>query len=609
MNKIVLILLIFISSLFGESNLDIKTSYYLTKDDLTLAQIKQVKNFIPSKGDNFGLLKQNCWLKLELKNHLDEIQTRVFKFRFAYMDDITLYEDGKTPQKYGRTNNYNKQINSIDNNIFKITLTPFEKKVVFIKISSSYTIKTFLQDSSQEEHLSTIFFHKMLFSFSYGILFALILYNFFVWYSIKIKVYLYYVLFHFVFLLGIISWTGFGFEFIWPNYPLFNYYSYGILGNLLYGFHILFIITYLNAEAYLPKTTSFLKSIAYLFFFFSLTSLLYQGTLLYELLSIFSMVLTLVLILYIFFIKKVQLALYILISNIIIIIGSIFMVLSDMGLTNGSLIMDYFFVWGACVEVILMSFALAYKYKDLEDEKESEKLIRIQTQEMLISKHKLSTLGQMMNNLVHQWRQPLSQINSIVLNIEDDFFNKKLDEVRLNDKLNDIEATTTYLSQTLNDFRNFSINEKNQSKFLIKPLIEEVLSIINFTININDIEIDVSYSSSDIYIVSNKNELLQILMVILSNAKDALIENKTKNPKIKIEVIQEQESITIEISNNAGAIPDEIINEIFEPYFSTKKFEDGTGLGLHIATLIADKLDISISVKTLKEWTLFSIKI
>ncbi|MBA3026587.1 MAG: ATP-binding protein, partial [Sulfurimonas sp.] len=89
----------------------------------------------------------------------------------------------------------------------------------------------------------------------------------------------------------------------------------------------------------------------------------------------------------------------------------------------------------------------------------------------------------------------------------------------------------------------------------------------------------------------------------------AVIENKILQPKNLIEVIQERETLTVKISNNAGAIPDNIINKIFEPYFSTKTFEDGTGLGLHIAKLIANKLNLVLSVTTFKEWTTFIVKI
>ncbi|MBA3026246.1 MAG: hypothetical protein FP820_07510, partial [Sulfurimonas sp.] len=140
MNKILLIILISVLSLLAEDTLDIKTSYYLTKDDLTLSQIKNIKEFTPSKGDNFGVLHKNCWLKLELKNNANTAQTRMFKFKFPYIDDITLYRDDTTQEKYGRTNNYNKQIKSIANNIFKIPLDALENKVVYIKISSSHTI-------------------------------------------------------------------------------------------------------------------------------------------------------------------------------------------------------------------------------------------------------------------------------------------------------------------------------------------------------------------------------------------------------------------------------------------------------------------------------------
>jgi signal transduction histidine kinase len=108
--------------------------------------------------------------------------------------------------------------------------------------------------------------------------------------------------------------------------------------------------------------------------------------------------------------------------------------------------------------------------------------------------------------------------------------------------------------------------------------------------------------------MTNKNELSQVIVIILTNAKDALVDADIINPKIDIEVTKVDEKITISLSNNAGEIDKNIIGDIFQQYFTTKDFADGTGLGLYIAKLIVNKLNLSIGVSILNGWTTFTIK-
>lgn len=608
--RFLLILFFLPAFVFAENSIDIKTSYYISEKELNYNQINNIKDFIPSTGKNLGIIDKDCWVKLEIKNNTDEIKNRVFKFKFPYMDDITVYKDSKTIEKYGRTNNYNKTIKSLDNNVFRVQLSAFEKRDVYIKITSSFTIKTFLEDYSEVEYINDIFFQKMLFYFCYGILFSLILYNFFIWYSTKKKEFLYYVLFHFIFLLGIISWTGFGFEYIWPNFPIFNYYSYGIIGNLLYGFQILFIINYLDTQNYLPKTTSLLKLFTYTFFIFSVSSVVIQLTLLYELFSIVSTFLLLGATIYLAFVEKLKLAFYILFAELIIISGNFFMVLSDMGIINGTFFSTYFFVWGASIEVILMSLALAYKYKSLEMEKNFEEQKRRQTEEMLMSKQKLFTLGETFNNMVHQFRQPLSQINSIIFKIESDYVRKKLDEKNLENKLNSIEHQTNYLSKTLDYFRDFSSNKDKIESFRLNDLIDEVISITSFMIKQKDINIIKDLEDKNITLNLNKNDLVQVFIIIMVNAKDAILKSSVNNPEVIIKSYQKNGSVLIEISNNAGAIDHTVLDKIFDPYFTTKDHKEGTGLGLYIAKLIVEeKLHSLIEVESKDQFTTFTLRL
>lgn len=608
MIKVLVFILFFVLNLYAEDNLTISTSYYLDQENLTLNQIKEIKSFIPSNGENLGFMNQNVWIKIDLKNNSKEELSRIFKFTFPYMDYITIYKDDKI-EKYGRTNNYNTDMISIDNNVFRVKIRALEEQTVFININSSYTIKTYMENFSEDDYIHDIFFKKSLLYFCYGIIFSLIFYNFFIWYSTRKKEFFYYVVFHFSLLGGIISWSGFGFQYIWPNFPEFNYYSYGILVNLIIGCQILYVIYYLDTDKFLPKITSFLKMLSKVFIIFSITSPFLEYILLYELASILSTLFLLGITIYLALVKKSILAFYIFASELLLILGNIFMLMSDIGVIEGSFFTDYFYIFGASVEVILMSFALSYKYNELEKQKVIEEQKRIKTEQMLIDKQKLSSIGENFNHLVHQFRQPLSQINSVVYLIYSAFKKEKLTDEVMEENLNNIESQTTYLSKTLEYFRNFTSHDETIEIFRLSDFIEKVETILDHVLKKHHIALQTSFDSI-LQLKTNETQLLQIMSVIITNAKDAFKESGIEEPKIILKITQENSILNITISNKAGAIDPLIIDKIFEPYYSTKENSEGTGLGLYITKLIVEtKLNSSISVNTDKEWTTFVIRL
>lgn len=593
---------------YSQNDFEVSTSYYLTEKDLTLSQIKTVKDFKTSKGDNFGIIDSYCWLKIEIKNNTNLEQNRYFEFKIPFIDYIDLYYDNKI-EKFGQLQNFNTNIKSLNNAAFKVFIKEKENKTIYLRLSSSFAIKTFMNNFSISEYESNLIFYKRIFDFVYGILISMVLYNFFIWLIIKEKSYFYYVSFHFLFILGIVSWTGFGFEYIWPTIPNINQYTYGILGNLIYAFNMLFLIHYLNIKKYLPKMLKYLKLFVYIPLIFAITSIFESYVTVYEVFSIISSFFSIAVTIYLMIVFKLKTAQYLFISKIFLLSGNISLVLSELGFIEGSFFIDNSYIWGVVFEVILMSFALSYKYKLLEYEKELEKTKRIETEELLINKQKLSTLGEMLNNLVHQWRQPLSQINSVVYSIDSDYSSNKLTSTKLDDKLNNIESITNYLSHTLDDFRNFSLDNKKIDSFKIENLLHEVISIIKFSFNTNKISIKSDFKDRNIEVELNKNELVQVLMILLINAKDAIINSKTNDGKVFISVSNNNQ-LEIEISNNGGSIPPDIRKEIFEPYFTTKSSNEGTGLGLYIAKLIIeDRFNGSLTYSSLDCWSSFKVRI
>jgi len=217
---------------------------------------------------------------------------------------------------------------------------------------------------------------------------------------------------------------------------------------------------------------------------------------------------------------------------------------------------------------------------------------------VMFEKSKMASLGEMIGNIAHQWRQPLSTITVAASGLK---LHKELNI--LNDKsfyesINGIMRNSSYLSDTINDFTNF-IKDKNNTNsefFAVKEVIDKNLLLLEGNVKINHIDIIKDIENS-IEVKGNRHELMQVLMNIINNAIDIL---KTKNiDSKKIICIDTQkigESVIIQIKDNAGGISGDSIDKIFEPYFTTKHKSQGTGLGLYMAHNIIKSMQGEIFV-------------
>ena len=223
--------------------------------------------------------------------------------------------------------------------------------------------------------------------------------------------------------------------------------------------------------------------------------------------------------------------------------------------------------------------------------------IRLKDQ-MLFQQAKMASMGEMIANIAHQWRQPLSAINSVVIGLKlklafEKFDLSKEEEQKacilyFDDKLDNIESYTHLLSNTIDDFRNFFKPNKDKTTFQISELIKTSLNLLSA--NFEDSEIKVITHIQDAQLHSLENELMQVIINILNNAKDALSTHETCSSKfIMISTHTTDDTFSLSIQDSAGGISDEIIEKIFEPYFTTKHQSHGTGIGLHMSKEIIEK--------------------
>jgi len=205
---------------------------------------------------------------------------------------------------------------------------------------------------------------------------------------------------------------------------------------------------------------------------------------------------------------------------------------------------------------------------------------------LLEQQSKLASMGEMIGNIAHQWRQPLSVItvSASAMDVKAEYDILTKEEIKTYS--NSIVEQAEYLSHTIDDFRNFIKDDMSYGMVDVKDIIENSLGLVSATIQNNYITL-VKNIDDDMSIHGNKNELSQALINIINNAKDAMKEmgNETKLLFIETKKL-ESNILQLEIYDNGGGIPADIIKRIFEPYFTTKHQSVGTGIGLSLVAKI-----------------------
>ncbi|UTJ06923.1 sensor histidine kinase [Arcobacter roscoffensis] len=221
--------------------------------------------------------------------------------------------------------------------------------------------------------------------------------------------------------------------------------------------------------------------------------------------------------------------------------------------------------------------------KLLIEEKKKNKI----KDELCIQQSKMAAMGEMIGNIAHQWRQPLMELSSVLMVLESKIeLNGKISNSEVLEAIKKSDKLTKHMSNTIDDFRSFFSKEKEKVKFIISDQIKRVVNILSTTLNNKDIKVNIVIKSNPI-ILGFKNEYSQALINIITNAKDELINRKIENGHIDVKVYEENGFCITEVSDNAGGIKPEYINEIFKPFVTFDK-KNGTGIGLFMTKLIVE---------------------
>lgn len=229
----------------------------------------------------------------------------------------------------------------------------------------------------------------------------------------------------------------------------------------------------------------------------------------------------------------------------------------------------------------------------------------------LIEQSKQASLGEMIGNIAHQWRQPLSVISTAASGLKLKKSLDKLDDELFDEMTQQIVKSTQFLSNTIDIFRNFIKEKHLVQEVVLQDRIRHTLEIISATLKNNHIGLVTNIEEiEDIKIVMPIGELSQVLINIFNNANDAFLERKIEEPWIKLIIEKKKNKVVISVEDNAGGMDKEVLPKVFDPYFTTKHKAQGTGLGLHMSyQIIKDSLKGDIYVKNTKNGAKFFIEL
>lgn len=447
-------------------------------------------------------------------------------------------------------------------------------------------------------------FSNLLFGIYYGVLLLLLVYNLVLYIVVREIHYFNYLAFLGSYMLFQLIFDGIGKEWLWHGNTWMANSALPFFIFLSGMFAFRFARFFLMLKRFVPR-------VEILFRFSELVSLL--GVLL-SLVAPYHMAITVaaiwssmipLLLIYggIMALPHYRPARYYLVGWFVLLLATIHVALSKLGLIPTFPAMLYTQQAGSLIQMVLLSFALAdrinmmkiehlKKLRDFNEKlqvKIAAKIDEIRRKdELMIQQSRMAAMGEMIENIAHQWRQPLNQLSLIQSNLFFEYQLGTLDQKQIYAQQEQAEALMEYMTHTIDDFRNFFLPDREKTHFSICSSIQKSLDLLKSTLERYRIAVQFECTEHPV-VYGHENEFSQVMINIINNAKDAMVERATASPVIVIEVEHSSEHTRVLIGDNGGGIAPAIQSKIFDPYFTTKFQSQGTGIGLYMVKTIMNK--------------------
>ena len=473
---------------------------------------------------------------------------------------------------------------SFDNIIFKIDKnTP--KELIFniqTKSEKKLNFRLFLLNDFEYKYITK---HEgLIYGVAYGIIFSAFLYNFVIFLYTFQRSFLYYSLMQ-LSLLIILSYITILYS--QTVVSTFEQIFIDFLETFCVILTILFSKEILNTKKIMKKMDTLLNFLIYINVVDLISIFIFKSSLLYLYLPRSAVISILILAGVIALFKGQKTAIFYFLGWLVLFLSLFIAEHELLGIDE-----LYVIHIGFPLESLILSFALGYKLKQTVDEKNEKEKI-------LVHQSKLASMGEMINNIAHQWRQPLAHLSFINMDLEVAQEDNDLSKKYLLDKLNESNNQIDFMSQTIDNFKDFYQPVKEKEFFLVSVATQKAIDIIKPSLDVS--KIDFSFTIiADKKIRAYENEYSQVILNFLTNAKDVLISRNIKNPYIEVKLEIKKNKSFLSVLDNAKGIKLEDMEKIFEPYYTTK--DKSSGIGLYMSKVIVEshlKGEIKVS-NTLK---------
>lgn len=259
------------------------------------------------------------------------------------------------------------------------------------------------------------------------------------------------------------------------------------------------------------------------------------------------------------------------------------------------------------IELEEHTYQLEVQNKELSKRVDEEIRKNREKDELMFHQSRFASMGEMIGNIAHQWRQPLMELSSLFINVEAQMkLTGKISGQEVLETIQKSNEITKYMSSTINDFQNFFSKDKEKVCFHMSEQLNTTINIISSGIRKNKVDVEIVVKNNP-EICGYKNEYAQVLINIINNARDVLVYRKISNPKIRIIIEEKGENAVVTIQDNAGGIKTNPISKIFEPFYTQEK-SNGTGVGLFMSKLIVENnMNGKLLVKNMSHGARFTI--
>lgn len=596
------------------SSIEASIEYLEDRDGNISIEEAQKSSFTPytkERSVNFGFTQSVYWFKVDLKNLNPGINKKWWvKIDYPLLECIDLYlikSDGRILkyQRMGTSQPFRSREVVSHHFISELPLKNVADSTLLLRVDTQSSMQLPLSILSSEDLFAEMEQNNLFVGIYYGLFIIILLYNIVLFIYTSDRNYLRYILFLASFILWQLSFDGLGIKYVWGDTRwLIEHGSSAFIA--LSAFSALYFSRhFLNTPRYTPRLDKIIVGMMSISIIMVLVSSVLPYGQVIPINALLASIMPIVLLIAGLLVMRheYQAARFYVAGWSSFLIATIIFAFNKFDLIPSFYGINHVQQIGSAIEMIFLSLALAHrvyllqrkyigKLNHLNDTLSDKVKIALDEarikDRLFVQQSRLAAMGEMIEQIAHQWRQPL---HTLALINQDMYVKQKLglcDETYFDQSHTRIDEYLQYLSKTIDDFRNFYKTDKSIAPEDIGDLVVDALRLSDVFLKYAKIKTDIDISSVRKVNIS-KNEMIQVLMNLIKNAHDAIVEQKISNGMITIRVEGYEDGVKVSIEDNAGGIAPNVMEKIFDIYFTTKDPDKGTGLGLHMSKYIIEE--------------------